>query len=167
MNAPSKSTELKEARMRCETPAGWLESRDAASDQRTKTAGLTLREPGGGAAPRPFIHLRFYPDGNTLFKDAADYLARQSEPAIAPIAGEKTVASAASAGGLKGRRLLRDTFAPASPTDMSAAEIPVKEELVVLERAGGFYVLALTARKGDFPRLQPAFRRLVESFKPL
>lgn len=164
--APYAKFELEKGRFACEVPAGWLQVRDPADDERIKAYGVFLRGPRADAPVGPTIALRYYTAENTLFSSAAAFLKRQLDPGPIPLSGEKTGAVVETKlAGLAAKTFRRDTFEYWPPRSLDTKEIKVREEHIILEHKEGFFVLRYEAPTSHFRRWRPAFQHVLDTFR--
>jgi len=168
-NTPSgyKRVEPAKAAFACEVPSDWAPFRDSHDEERTKIFGLWLTGPKGDEPIAPHISLRYFTAENSLFPSAAAYLKRQLQPGIVQVRGEKTSAVAQiKVGGLAAKTFTRDTFEYWPPESLDTRQIKFRQEYVVMERAGGFYVLIFAAPTSHFENLRPVFQHVLDTFRP-
>lgn len=159
--AMSRVEEVAGGRFKAAVPPGWRVTKDR------EGAGLQATAPGGSDGPAPTASAVYYAKGNPYFKDAADFLARQTSPSPIPVQGEKTgPVEAATLAGRKAQRVSRDTFAVYHPPAAEPREVAVKEEVTVLAGKEGFWVVTLSAPAPAWSKNAPAFKAFRDGFKP-
>lgn len=164
--AKTREARLEPAKLRTEVPASWPLTQDGAAPG-SLTPALTALGPEGTDGVRTRIGLRWYGPGNRYFKDAAAYLARQTDAGPIPVAGEKTgPVEEARLMGRPAKRLTRETFEVVPPQSHEGRSVPVKEELLVADHDGGFLVLELRASAADFEKARPALERAAAALSP-
>lgn len=138
-------------------PKGWSAS--------PGDGGATLLSgPKGDLLLAPLVSIRRHGKGGE-FKDAAAYLAAQSEPSIITIKGQK--APHLDKVKLKKGELSRVTrwsteFVP--PSAMDSVEVLLREEHVVVPGKDGFTALVFAAPEKGFEKHRKAFTQVLESF---
>lgn len=133
---------------RCDAPAGWrvLESQGGA--QRASFFG----PPAGPAPFSSSIAVYFYGPGSN-FGSPRDYWLAKAGTGPEGLLRES-----------QGRQeFTKTTLLP--PLHGKAAG-PLREEFVLVPSSGGFYALVLSAPEKSAESSRPAFRALVDSFKP-
>ena len=135
-----EALELKEGRFRCAVPP-WARGRDEGVDRREGVYGVVLTGPAAAEGPRPSLSIEFYAPGNALFKGAEDYAARRRPP------GRPRRLKVA---GRPARRWTRAASVPARPGGLVVEPVELRTDTVLIEAAGGFYLLAYEAPAKGF-----------------
>ncbi len=146
-------------------PAGWSEARLGPEDLGAGAWGAVYKSsPAARGGEDASITVIFYAAGNPHFKDAADYLARQTEPLPVVPAGEETgPAVPAKLGALPGKTLWR-TRPLGRPPEAVKRGAKLRAELTVAQAEGGFWVFTCAAPSERFKRLRGAFDAARRSF---
>lgn len=153
--AMSRVEEVKAGRFKAAVPKDWRVTK--AGDG----AGLQATGPAGTASAV------YYAKGNPYFKDAAAFMARQTEPSPIPVAGEKTgPVEEATVAGRKAKRVTRNTFEITHPPASEAKEVAFTEEVTVLAGKGGFWVLTLRAPSASWAKNAAPFKAFRDGFQP-
>ena len=125
---------------------------------------LYKSSPAARGAEEASITVIFYAAGNPHFKDAADYLARQTEPLpVVPVGEEAGPAVPAKLGALPGKTLWR-TRPVGRPPEAVKRGAKLRAELTVAQGEGGFWVFTCAAPSERFKRLRGAFDAARRSF---
>lgn len=160
--AMSRVEEVAGGRFTAAVPKGWRVTKDGSG------TALQATGPDGKGAPAPAALAVYYAQGNPYFKDAADFLARQTAPSPVPVAGEKTgPVEDALLSGRPAKRLSRDTFAVHRAPAAEPREVPVREEVTVLAGKGGFWVVTVRAPTALWAKHAAAFAAFRDGFKAL
>lgn len=161
----SQELVLESAGLRTAVPAAWQVTGGPAAGRKTQARSALGPESADGVRAR--LGMRWYGPDNKYFKDAAAYLARQTEAGPIAVAGEKTGAlEDAKLLGRPAKRLSRSTFEVVPPESLEGRSVPVKEELLVADYRGGFVVLELRASAADFDGLRPVLERAAAGLSP-
>ncbi|TPW20385.1 MAG: hypothetical protein FD126_1741 [Elusimicrobia bacterium] len=156
----SRVEDVTAGRFKATPPKGWRVTKDA------EGGALQVTGPEGSGGPAPKASAVFYAKGNPHFKDAADFLARQTAPTPVPIEGEKTGSvEDVKLSGRRAKRLRRDTFAVYRPPGGEPRDVALREEVTVLEGKEGFWVLTETAPPATWPRHAAAFAAFRDGFR--
>jgi hypothetical protein len=140
-------------------PKGWAPSYE--------DAALRLSGPADDDGVVATIAVRYYSAGDKSFPDADVYVKRQSTPSrFDPDGAKPAVVSETRAAGRKARRIVKDRPRTAHPGSMNAAEVPAREEIVVVRGAKGFYVLTYAAPLTTFDGNRAAYLAVLAGFKP-
>lgn len=157
----SRVEDVTAGRFKATVPKGWRATKDA------EGGALQVTGPEGSGGPAPKASAVFYAKGNPHFKDAADFLVRQTAPTPVPIEGEKTgPVEAVKLSGRGAKRLRRDTFAVYRPPGGEPRDVALREEVTVLEGKEGFWVLTETAPPATWTRHKAAFAVFRDGFRP-
>lgn len=156
----SRVEDVTAGRFKATVPKGWRPTKDA------EGGALQVTGPDGSGGPAPKASAVFYAKGNPYFKDAADFLARQTAPTPVPIEGEKTgPVEPVKLSGRAAKRLRRDTFAVYRPPGGEPRDVALREEVTVLEGKSGFWVLTETAPPATWSRHAAAFAAFRDGFR--
>ena len=135
------------AHFKMSVPAGWTDALMGADEMGSGASGAVFKSSDSAR-----IVVVFYAAGNPHFKDAADYLVRQTAALPVAPAGEKTgPAEPGALGELKGQRFSREKRG-------------AKELVAVAEGRGGFYAVTCSAPAREWKSLAPRFERALASF---
>lgn len=157
--AMSRVEEVAGGRFSAAVPKGWRVTKDGSG------TALQVTGPDGKGAPAPAALAVYYVSGNPFFKDAADFLARQTAPSPVPVAGEKTgPVEDALLSGRPAKRLRRDTFAVHRAPAAEPREVPVREEVTVLQGKNGFWVVTVTAPASAWTKNAGPFKAFRDGF---
>lgn len=165
---PGRLVVHSEARFKMTAPGGWSEVLLGPSDLGPGAAGAVFKSsPTARGGEEPSITVIYYAPGNPHFKDAADYLARQTEPLPVTPAGEETGAvRPAKLGLLQGKSLLRSR--PVSgPPEAVKRRVKLQALLTVADGPEGFYVMTCAAPSPRWKNVQPLFDAALKSFMAL
>ncbi|TBR22912.1 hypothetical protein EPO15_06990 [bacterium] len=158
--AMSRVEEVSGGRFKAAAPKGWRVTKDR------EGTGLQVTGPAAPDAPAPTASAVYYAKGNPHFKDAADFLARQTAPSPVPIQGEKTgPVEEAKLSGRPAKSLRRDTFAVHRAPAAEPREVAVREELTVLQGKEGFWVVTVSAPAAAWAKQAAAFAAFRDGFK--
>lgn len=159
--APKEKTQelvLESAGLRTLAPGSWELTGGPAAGRNTQARSALGPESADGVRAR--LGLRWYGPGNRYFKDAAAYLARQTEAGPVSVAGEKTgPIEDAVLMGKPAKRFSRSTFEVVPPESLEGRSVPVQETLLVADYGGGFVVMELRGSAAEFGKIQPVFDR--------
>lgn len=146
-------------------PKGWSRTALGPDELGEKAWGAVFKSsPTARNEEEPSITVIFYAAGNPHFKDAADYLARQTEPLPVTPEGEAVgPVTPAALGSLKAKTLSR-----ARPVGRPEAAVKrgvkLKATLTVADAPGGFYVVTCAAPTPHWSRVRPVFDVALKSF---
>jgi hypothetical protein len=158
---------LKEGRFSCQIPKGWSQRREAGLEQKEKAYGVFLTGPRSEDGASTQIELRYYARGNTVFPKAEDFLKANLAPSVIPKKGEKPpVVEKTKVAGLPAKRFTRKSFQYIPPSSMDTKEIPISEEIVLVEAKEGFYTLSYAAPQSLDAKQRPVFQKVLQSFRP-
>lgn len=157
-----------QARFSLKTPAGFVETRLGPDDLGAGAWGAVYKSsPAARGAEPASVTVVFYADGNPHFKDAADYLARQTEPLpVTPLGEETGPVTPAKLGALPAKALWRRRPVGRPPQAVKRGE-RLRAELTVAQAAGGFYVVTCAAPETEWRRLKAGFDAARASFRVL
>lgn len=146
-------------------PAGWSETRLSPEDLGPGAWGAVYKSsPAARGAEDASITVVFYAAGNPHFKDAADYLARQTEPLpVTPVGEESGPAVPAKLGSLPAKTLWR-TRPVGRPPEAVKRGAKLRAELTVAQGEGGFWVVTCAGPEDRFKHLRGAFDAARRSF---
>lgn len=146
-------------------PAGWSEARLGPEDLGAGAWGAVYKSsPAARGAEDASITVIFYAAGNPHFKDAADYLARQTEPLpVVPVGEAAGPAVPAKLGDLPAKTLWR-TRPVGRPPEAVKRGVKLRAELTVAQGEGGFWVVTCAAPTERFKRLRGDFDAARRSF---
>ena len=143
----------------CVAPPDWSVER--------KEGELYFTGPKGAEGLSARIAVRFFGPDQKLFKNAADYLQRQTGPGLFKVKGEKIgPVEKTTLAGHPAWRFSRESSEFVPPGVLHPKEVKVREEFVVVDRGRDFFVLSHYAPAGLFKKNRSVFKRILESFKP-
>jgi hypothetical protein len=158
---------LKEGRFSCQVPKGWGTRRDVAVEAREKAFGVFLTGPRSADGVAIKLDLRFYAPGNAVFGKPEDFMKANLQPDPIPRKGEKAPkVEKTTVAGLPARRFSRKSFEYVPPSSMDTKEIPVTEEVVLVEAKEGFYAMTYSGPDSLFAKNHAAFEKVLKSFRP-
>lgn len=157
-----------QGRFKLTVPTGWSEALLGPDDLGPGAWGAVFKASATRRGEEPAsITVVFYAAGNPYFKDAADYLARQTEPLPVVPAGETTgPVKAAVLGSLPAKTLAR-TRPVGRPEAAVRRGETLTAELTVADAPGGFYVVTCAAPTASWRRLGGGFGAALKSFAAL
>jgi len=160
VQAAEKSVAVSLKSFACVAPSGWRVERKEEelyfSDSKT-VEGLSSR-----------VAIRFFGPKQKVFENAADYLQRQTGPGLFKVKGETLgPVEKTTIAGYPAWRFSRDSSEFVPPGVLHPKEIKVREEFVVVDRGGGFFVLSHRAPGALFKKNSSVFRKILGSFRPL
>lgn len=159
---------LKEGRFSCQIPSNWSSRREAGLEQKEKAFGVFLTGPRSSEGASTQIEVRYYAPGNAVFPKADDFMSANLKPSVIPRKGEKPpVVEKAVVAGLPAKRFTRKSFQYIPPDSMDTREIPISEEVVLIEAKDGFYTLSYSAPTSLDAAQRLVFQKVLNSFKPL
>lgn len=146
-------------------PNGWARSALGPVQLGMQSWGAVFKSsPAARGEEEPSLTVVFYAAGNPHFKDAADYLARQTEPLpVTPDGEEVGPVTAASLGKLKAKSLTR-TRPVGRPESAVKRGVKLRATLTVADAPGGFYVVTCAAPEPRWKRARAAFDEALKSF---
>lgn len=165
---PGRPVVHPEARFKMTSPGGWSETLLGPSDLGPGAAGAVFKSsPTARGGEEPSITVIYYAPGNPHFKDAADYLARQTEPLpVTPVGEETGAVQPAKLGVLQGKSLMRSR--PVSgPSEAVKRKVKLQALLTVADGPQGFYVMTCAAPAPSWKGVRPLFDAALRSFTAL
>lgn len=151
----------------CEIPSSWSLGPESEVGEKEKVFSLFLQGGRSKDGIMAKLSVDYYAPGNALFRGPKDYLERNTDDSI-HLHGEKIgPVSATTIGGLKAKRFVRNSIEFPRPRDVDPKEVPITEEIVVIEGKTGFWVAALSTAAGDYRANRLALERLLRTFRPL
>lgn len=148
--APGREVVHPQARFKMSVPGGWTGSLMGPGEMGEGASGAVFKSSSSAR-----LVVVFYAAGNPHFKDAADFLARQTAALPVSPAGERSgPVEPAMLGALEGKRLLRE-------------KRELRELVTAADAPGGFYAATCSSFARDWRRAKPQFDRLLSSFAVL
>lgn len=157
-----------EGRFKLSVPAAWTRARLGPDELGAGAWGAVFKSsPSARGEEEASITVVFYAAGNPHFKDAADYLARQTEPLpVTPVGEEAGPVSEARLGPLPAKALWR--LRPVGrPPEAVRRKVRLRAELTVAQGEGGFFVMTCAAPEPRWRGAREAFEGARGSFAPL
>jgi hypothetical protein len=164
---PPKLYEVKDGGFALALPRGWPQRRDVRRDKKRNIFSVTAEGQRNKAGAAVMILARFYGPGNGYFENGAAYLKRQyQEDILPPPPGEKTYPTKKTKlNGHEAKVFRRDASLVLPRNSLKAKDVPMREEHIVLDHAGGFFVVSYVAPKELYNRHYPAFTRARATFR--
>ena len=145
-----------EARFKMTVPAGWAQTLMGPAELGAGASGAVFKtslKAGRGGEGR--IIVVFYAAGNPHFKDAAEFMARQTATLPVTPVGETTGPIESGAlGSLPGKSFMR-------------TKRESKDLVTAADASGGFYAVTCSAHTPVWKRLEPLFKMALTSFSIL
>jgi len=141
------------------SPSGW--TRRPSSD-----GGVVLMGPADANDVSALITIRHYPPGDAEFADYDAFIARQTAPPLFKSSPPTAILPNMTVAGRKARAFGRDSAVFVPPNSRDSKEVPMREEIVAVPAAGGFYTLTYFAPKSLHKKNRRAFESVLKSFKP-
>lgn len=165
---PGREVVHPQARFKLIAPGGWSQTLLGPDELGPGAAGAVFKaSPTARGEEEPSLTVVFYAAGNPHFKDAADYLARQTEPLPVTPRGEETgPVTPAQLGTLPAKTLTRSRPV-GRPEEAVRRGVQLKARLTVAEAPGGFFVVTETAPAPRWKRAGPLFDAALKSFMAL
>jgi hypothetical protein len=166
--AVSREAAHPQGRFKLSVPLGWSESLMGPDELGPGAWGAVFKSTASARADEPAsITVIFYAAGNPHFKDAADYLARQTEPLPVTPAGEEAgPVTKAFLGSLPGKSLTR--WRPLGRPEAAVRRGErLRASLTAADGPGGFYVVTCAAPAAQWRRWDAPFGAALASFAAL
>lgn len=148
----------------CKVPSSWDLQRDKSEDEEYGIYEIKLLGPS-----RTWIYASYYSKDNADFKDYKNYIERNTKDGLGrknSDIGKYSDAKPFKAGKLKGFEILRELKEYVSLESKSSDAYWVKERIVVLPAKEGFFVISYSAKKSDFEKYHPVYKKILSSFSP-
>ncbi|TBR18010.1 hypothetical protein EPO15_15625, partial [bacterium] len=164
---PGRAVVHPEAHFTMTAPGAWSQTLLGPDDLGPGAAGAVFKSsPSARGEEEPSLTVIFYSAGNPHFKNAADYLARQTEPLPVTPEGEETgPVTAAKLGALAAKTLTRSRPV-GRPEEAVRRGVKLTARLTVAEAPGGFFVVTCTAPAPRWASVRPLFDAALKSFMP-
>lgn len=98
--------------------------------------------------------------------DAPAFIARQTAPPLFKSSPPTKALPDRAVAGRKAKAFTRDSSVFVPPSARNSKEIPMRDELVAVPAASGFYLLTYYAPKALHKKHRRAFESVLKSFKP-
>ncbi len=153
---------------KCDIPKGWRINRDKFADEAEKVYGVEAVGPRTKEGVPVRITMDYFSRDNTLFRGPSEYINRHTSAGVIKIEGDrygpvKTI----TLSNRRAKTFEKETTAYFPPNSPMAAEIAIKEKLVVLPASEGFYALRYYAQASAYEKYFYLFERVLESFVPM
>lgn len=132
----------------------------------SEDGGVVLAGPADAHDVSALITIRHYPPGDPDFADFGAFVARQTGPPMFASSPPTEILPARTVAGRKARAFARNSSLFVPPSSRDSKEVPMREELVAVPAASGFYLLAYYAPKSLHKKHRRAFESVLKSFKP-
>lgn len=165
---PSREVVHPQARFKLTVPGGWSQALLGPDDLGPGAAGAVFKaSPTARVEEEASLTVIYYAAGNPHFKDAADYLARQTEPLpVTPVGEETGPVTDSRLGSLPARTLTR--WRPVGrPEAAVRAHVRLHAQLTVASGVTGFYVVTCAAPAPRWKQVGPSFDAALKSFMAL
>lgn len=146
------------ASFECQAPSGW--TRKVEGPDR-----MTMLGPADVNGVSAAISVRWVSPGDPSTPDLETWYARQTAAPLFEGTKPTEVLRELSVAGVKSRHLGRDTSEFVPPSARNTKEVPMREELVAVPAAKGFYLLTYYAPKSLHKKTRPVFESVLKSFK--
>lgn len=164
---PEKGVEFvhPEVGFRLTAPQGWSRTALGPDALGEKAWGAVFKSsPTARGEEEPSLTVVFYAAGNPHFKDAADYLARQTEPLPVTPEGEAVgPVTSAALGSLPAKSLTRSRPV-GRPAEAVTRGVKLKAVLTVADGPGGFYVATCASPAPRWSRVRHLFDVALKTF---
>ncbi|MEW5951145.1 MAG: hypothetical protein GX447_04290 [Elusimicrobia bacterium] len=148
----------------CLVPSSWDLKRDKRGDEEYKTYEIKLNGPG-----RTWIYVSYYSKDNEDFKDYKNYIDRNTKDGLGrknSDIGKYSDAKPFKSGKIKGFEIIKELKEYVSLESKSSDAYWVKERIAVIPAKEGFFVLSYSAKKSDFEKYHPVYKKVLSSFIP-
>lgn len=132
----------------------------------SEDGGVVLAGPADAHDVSALITLRHYPQGDPDFPDFEAFVARQTGPPMFASSPPTEMLPARTVAGRKARAFARNSSLFVPPSARDSKEVPMREELVAVPAASGFYLAVYYAPKSLHKKHRRAFEAVLKSFKP-
>ncbi|MBI3552733.1 MAG: hypothetical protein HY077_09445 [Elusimicrobia bacterium] len=159
--------ELKEGRFSCQLPKDWSQRRDPGVEARENAFGVFLTGPRSDDGVSAKIDVRYYAPGNKVFAKPDDFMKANLEPSPIPRKGEKPPkVEKTMVAGLPARRFTRHDAEFIPPSSLNTKEIPITDDVVLVEAKTGFYALTYSAPNSLYAKHRALFEHVIKTFHP-
>lgn len=162
---PAREVVSMEAHFKLTPPAGWSQTLLGPDDLGPGAAGAVFKaSPTARGEEEPSLTVIYYAAGNPHFKDAADYLARQTEPLPVTPKGEETGPVTDARLGLLPAKTLTRSRPVGKPEEAVRRGVKLSARLTVAQVPEGFFVVTCAAPEPRWKQARPLFDAALKSF---